>query len=248
MSHGFPMQRLLACQSMSIPILVGIVEDDDGFRRTLQRVFDSAADFRVAAACANAESALQQIPAAQCQLVMMDIGLPGMSGIDCLRNLKSLVPGLQVVMLTAFDDNDNLFHSLVAGADGYLLKRCDRDRLLEAVREIASGGAPISPQMARRMIEYFHHFKGAEPALPPAVSDGVIQCLTGREQEVLALLAKGFTPKEVASELNISWQTVRNFIKSIYDKLHVHNRTDAVLKYLGRVPAADLRRIDPSAH
>ncbi len=242
MSYGWSPRFPLICPSISMQIQVGIVEDDAGYRRTLQRVFDSAPDFRVTAACANAESALEQIPMAQCQLVMMDIGLPGMSGIECVRALKTRLPGLQVVMLTAFDDSDNLFHSLAAGADGYLLKRCDRDRLLEAVRDIANGGAPISPQVARRMIEYFHQLKTGVPVAPKVAPDEAVHTLTAREQEVLALLAQGFTPKEVASELDISWQTVRNFIKSNYDKLHVHNRTDAVLKYLGRVPAADLRR------
>lgn len=221
-------------------IRLAIVEDDAGYRQTLQHVFDIAPDFCVAVACANGESAVRQIPGAACDLVLMDINLPGMSGVDCLRELKTLAPGLRVVMLTAFDDNDNLFRSLVAGADGYLLKRFARDRLLEVVREIAEGGAPISPQIARRMVEYFHQLKMPDPAamVVGQTPDNGVQNLTAREQEVLALLTRGFTPKEVASELNISWQTVRNFIKSIYDKLHVHNRTDAILKYLGRVPAA----------
>lgn len=218
---------------------MAIVEDDQGFRHTLERVFSGAPDFAVVAACANGETALRQIPGTGCQLVIMDINLPGMSGIDCLRALKAQAAGLRVVMLTAFDDNDNLFKSLVAGADGYLLKRFARDRLLDAVREIVAGGAPISPQIARRMVEYFHHLNTVEPAAPARrgpPSDADVQKLTVREQEVLALLARGRTPKEVADELRISWQTVRNFIKAIYDKLHVHTRTDAVLKYLGQTP------------
>ena len=223
------------------------MEDDSGFRQTLRRVFSSAPDFRVVAACANGESAVRQIPDAGCQLVLMDIKLPGMSGIDCLRELKARMAGVRIVMLTAFDDNDNLFKSLMAGADGYLLKRFARDRLLEAVRDIVAGGAPISPQIARRMVEYFHQLKSPAPAAPfPGEPPGVkAQNLTAREQEVLALLAGGLTPKEVAAKLNISWQTVRNFIKSIYDKLHVHTRTDAVLKYLGREPAAGTNRSAP---
>jgi DNA-binding NarL/FixJ family response regulator len=224
---------------MSEPIAVAIVEDDSGYRQTLERVFGSAAEFRVVAACANGEAAVQAIPTADCQLVMMDINLPGMSGIDCLRRLKVLVPGIRVVMLTAFDENDRLFESLMAGADGYLLKRAARNRMLETVREIMAGGAPISPQIARRMVEYFHRLKSLDASSAPADSaDPTCQNLTARERQVLDLLAKGFTPKEVAGELSISWQTVRNFIKSIYEKLQVHTRTDAILKYMGRSPEA----------
>jgi DNA-binding NarL/FixJ family response regulator len=219
----------------SIPL--GIVEDDSGYRQTLERVFGGAPDFQVAVACANGETALRQIPGAGCQLVLMDINLPGMSGIECLRELKQRVAGVRVVMLTAFDDNDNLFTSLLAGADGYLLKRFARARLLEAVREIVTGGAPISPQIARRMVEYFHQLQTKPDVASQAQAPGAeVRSLTSREQEVLALLAAGHTPKEVADKLQISWQTVRNFIKSIYEKLHVHTRTDAVLKYLGRAP------------
>jgi len=225
---------------MNNPARLAIVEDDTGFRHTLERVFGSAPDFEVVAACANGEAALRRIPGADCHLVIMDINLPGLSGIECLRALKGRVAGLRVVMLTAFDDNDNLFKSLVAGADGYLLKRFARERLLEAVREIIAGGAPISPQIARRMVEYFHQLNTVKPDAParPGPAGAEVQNLTAREQEVLALLARGRTPKEVADELRISWQTVRNFIKSIYDKLHVHTRTDAVLKYLGQTPEA----------
>jgi DNA-binding NarL/FixJ family response regulator len=236
--HGTTHSPKLSSQAMSKPVRLAIVEDASGFRRTLEAVFGSAPDFEVAAACANGEDALRQIPGARCQMVIMDINLPGMSGIDCLRELKALVPGLRVVMLTAFDDNENLFKSLAAGADGYLLKRFARDRLLEAVRDILNGGTPISPQIARMMIEYFHktHASGSESPAAALSPGSEVASLTAREREVLALLAQGYTPKEVADQLRISWPTVRNFIRFIYDKLHVHTRTDAVLKYLGRAP------------
>lgn len=221
---------------MKTAIRIGIVEDHAGYRETLEYIFKNTPDFQVAAACANGEVALTQIPKVKCNLVLMDIDLPGQSGIDCMQALKAQVPGLRVVMLTAYDDNDKLFQSLMAGADGYLLKRVASSRLLEALREIAGGGAPISPQIARRMVEYFHNFKTASvPTIPRRVSpDSAVEELTAREREVLELLAGGVTPKEVAVKLNISWQTVRNHIRFIYDKLQVHTRTDAVLKYLGR--------------
>jgi DNA-binding NarL/FixJ family response regulator len=224
---------------MKSMIRVAIVEDHAGYRETLEQIFADTSDFKVTASCANAEAALKQIPDANCNLVLMDINLPGQSGIDCLRTLKAQNPVLRVVMLTSYDDNESLFQSLMAGADGYLLKRVARSRLLEALRDIVAGGAPISPQIARRMVEYFHKLK--TPGMPGLVrrsSEDVTAELTAREKEVLELLAGGATPKEVAARLNISWQTVRNHIRFIYDKLHVHTRTDAVLKFLGHSVAS----------
>ena len=226
--------------SKNRPIRIAIVEDHTGYRETLVQMFGTARDFHVTAACPNAENALVQIPKAGCDMVLMDINLPGQSGIDCLRRLKAQMPGLRVVMLTAYDDNDNLFQSLVAGADGYLLKRVSQRKLFEALRDIASGGAPISPQIARRMVEYFHKLKHLDlPTAQAVASPSDMATLTAREREVLSLLADGSTPKEVAEKLNISWQTVRNHTRVIYEKLHVHTRTDAVLKYLGRLPASE---------
>lgn len=227
---------------MSRVIRVAIVEDHSGFREALGELFASFPDFRVVASCPNAETALRRIPQLGCDLVLLDINLPGKSGIECLRVLRPQMPGTKMVMLTAYDDNDNLFQSLLAGADGYLLKRTQRNRLIEQLRDIAAGGAPISPQIARRMVEYFHKIntQGTEAPLP-APDPGVTTDLTAREKEILGHLADGCTPKEVAASLNISWQTVRNHIRVIYEKLHVHTRTDAVLKYLGRSPASERR-------
>ena len=221
---------------MKAMIQIAIVEDHAGYRETLGQIFGNTSDFKVVAICPNAEAALAQIPKLKCNLVLMDINLPGQSGIDCLRALKAQLPELRVVMLTSYDDNDKLFQSLMAGADGYLLKRVVTARLLEALRDIVAGGAPISPQIARRMVEYFHKLNTSKTApIPEALpADAAVAELTAREREVLELLAGGATPKEVAAKLNISWQTVRNHIRFIYDKLHVHTRTDAVLKYLGR--------------
>ena len=226
---------------MGQPIGIAIVEDDAGLRETLQQVFGSTPDFRVVGAFGDGESAARQLPTKLPDVVLMDINLPGISGIECLRQLKAALPKVRVIMVTVYDDNDNLFQSLLAGADGYLLKRATRLRLLESVREIVGGGAPISPSVARRMVEYFHQLQGQEqrkPAEAAAVAMD-LQGLTGREQEVLAKLAAGFAPKEVAAELGISWDTVRNHITNIYAKLHVHSRSEAILKYLGRKPETE---------
>ena len=225
---------------MSQPIRIAVVEDDDGLRETFQQVFGSAPDFRVVGAWPDAEAALHQLPAKPPDVVLMDINLPGMSGIECVRQLKTILPKVRVIMVTVYDDNDSLFQSLVAGADGYLLKRATRLRLLDSVREIVSGGAPISPQVARRMVEYFHHLKapGKERPAEAVTAAMDLQVLTAREQAVLAKLAEGFAPKEIASELGISWDTVRNHTTNIYEKLHVHSRSEAILKYLGRKPGS----------
>jgi len=223
---------------MSQPIRIAIVEDDAGLRDTFQQIFGSAPDFRVVGAWGDAETAVRQLPAKTPDVVLMDINLPGMSGIECLRRLKQTMPKVRVIMVTVYDDNDSLFQSLVAGADGYLLKRASRLRLLDSVREIVAGGAPISPQVARRMVEYFHQLKNQDQrgrAETPAITME-LQDLTAREQAVLAKLAEGFAPKEVATELGISYDTVRNHTTSIYNKLHVHSRSEAILKYLGRKP------------
>jgi DNA-binding NarL/FixJ family response regulator len=227
-------------ESRSHPIRIAIVEDDAGLLETLQQVFGAAPDFRIVAACQNAEDALEQFPTAAPEVVLMDINLPGMSGIECLRRLKEVLPKVRVIMLTVYDDNHSLFQSLVGGADGYLLKRSTRRRMVEMVREIVGGGAPISPQVARRMVEYFHHLQGSETQGLPAsaMASPEMESLTAREQEVLAKLAEGLVPKEVASELGITWETVRNHITNIYGKLHVRSRTEAVLKYLGRQPGS----------
>jgi DNA-binding NarL/FixJ family response regulator len=223
---------------MSQPIRLAIVEDDTGLREVLQRIFSSAADFRVVLTCPDGETAAREIPAKAPNVVLMDINLPGMSGIECLREIKKSLPRVKVVMVTVYDDDDRLFESLVSGADGYLLKRATRNRFLEAVREIVQGGAPISPKIARRMVEYFHQIHTQPNVSPPSPSTEMeLQTLTAREYEVLAKLAEGLAPKEVASDLAISWDTVRNHITNIYTKLHVHSRSEAILKYLGRKPS-----------
>ena len=208
-------------------ISVSLVEDDPGVRANLANMIDGTPGFQCRAAYADGMVALKGIPANRPEVVLMDINLPGMLGIECVRQLKALVPDVPVLMLTVYDDSERIFQSLMAGATGYLLKRTPKDKLLEAIREIASGGAPMSRQIARRVVRYFQEISqmADTPRRAPEV-----ETLTAREGQVLALLAKGHAYKEIADLLSISFETVR----TIYDKLHVHSRTEATLKYLGK--------------
>ena len=212
-------------------ISVSVVEDDPGVRANLINLIDGAPGFNCCAAYADGPSALIGIPVNRPDVVLMDINLPGMLGTECVRQLKATAPGVPVLMLTVYDDSEQIFKSLMAGATGYLLKRTPKDKLLEAIREISNGGAPMSRQIARRVVQYFQDVNqlAATPRRAPEV-----ETLTRREMEVLALLAKGFAYKEIADVMNISFETVRTYVRSIYDKLHVHSRAEATIKYHGR--------------
>lgn len=212
-------------------IAVSLVEDDPDVRTNLAKMIDGSPGFRCLAAYPDGMAALKDIPGCRPDVVLMDINLPGMLGPDCVRQLKALAPSLPVLMLTMYDDSEQVFKSLMAGATGYLLKRTPKDKLLEAIREITSGGAPMSRQIARRVVQFFQEIKEAPKEIQRAPE---IRNLTEREGQVLAALAKGHSYKEIADLLNISFETVRTHMRSIYEKLHVHSRTEAVLKYLGR--------------
>ena len=216
---------------MSKTIKVSLVEDDPLVRANLTRMIDSAPGFHCLAAYPDGPAALSQIPGNPPDVVLMDINLPGMLGTDCVEQLKGLAPDLPVLMLTVYDDSEQIFKSLQAGATGYLLKRTPKKNLLEAIKEIHSGGAPMSRQIARRVVQFFTETKQLQRKASPAPE---VDALTDREQQVLAALAKGYAYKEIAAILNISFETVRTYIRSIYDKLHVHSRTEATLKFLGR--------------
>ena len=179
----------------------------------------------------SGKSALSKLPRERPDVVLMDIHLPKMSGIECARALKAILPETQIIMLTVYEDSDALFKSLMAGANGYLVKRTPRPKLLEALREICAGGAPMSRSIARKVVDFFHQTSRlpAAPGQPPE-----LQTLTPREQEILASLAKGHSYKEIAAELGISGDTTRKHMVRIYEKLHVHSRTEAILKFLGR--------------
>ena len=205
-------------------ISVAIVEDNPEVRRNLSRYIDGAAGFRCTHLCASAEEALRTIPQAPPDVVLMDIQLPGMSGIACTASLKAALPSLPVMMLTVYEDTDAIFRALKAGASGYLLKRSDPSKLLEAITQLHHGGAPMTDQIARKVIESFHQTK---PAAHPQDK------LTAREEEILEQLANGYVTKEIADKLAITPATVRFHLKHIYDKLHVRSRVEAVIKYLG---------------
>lgn len=212
-------------------IQVSVVEDDAGVRANLAKMIDSSPGFHCQAAYPDGPTALKQIPVNRPDVVLMDINMPGMLGTECVRKLKTVAPDVPVLMLTVYDDSEQIFKSLQAGATGYLLKRTSKDKLLEAIREITDGGAPMSRQIARRVVRYFH--EASQLATAPQRAPEV-ETLTDREEQVLALLAKGHAYKEIADLLNISFETVRSYVRTIYDKLHVHSRTEATLKYLGR--------------
>jgi len=200
-------------------------------RASLADMIDRTPGFQCLAAYADGPSALKDIPANRPNVVLMDINLPGMQGTECVRRLKTVAVDVPVLMLTVYDNSEQVFKSLKAGAMGYLLKRTPKEKLLEAIREVNSGGAPMSRQIARRVVQFFQEIDQM-PA--DAQQSPEIATLTEREEQVLASLAKGHLYKEIADLLDISFETVRTHVRSIYEKLHVHSRTEATLKYLGR--------------
>jgi DNA-binding NarL/FixJ family response regulator len=208
--------------SSSRPITICVVEDDAGFRSGLERLFGRTQDFRCLGCFASGEAGLQAIPGIKPDVVMMDLNLPGMNGADCVRKLKALLPSLQIVMLTVYEDPEQIYNALSAGAMGYLLKQTPPAELLSAIRDVHAGGAPMSSQIARKVVLSFQS--------APATSDA--EGLSAREREVLDYLAQGFLIKEIGEKLGIGFDTVRTYVRRIYEKLHVHSRAQAVAKFL----------------
>jgi DNA-binding NarL/FixJ family response regulator len=206
-------------------ISVSIVEDNDKLRATLARLIDRAEGFRCVSQYANAEDALKDLPQVRPDVVLMDINLPGMNGVQCVRQLKTLLPQVQVMMLTVYEDTDNIFNALAAGASGYMLKRTSSKELLEAIQDVQRGGSPMTMHIARKVVQSFQHTAAtAQPA----------ENLSEREQQVLDCLTQGLMYKEIAEKLGISYETVHTYIRRIYEKLQVRTRTEAVAKFLRR--------------
>jgi len=208
-----------------MPVTVSIVEDNEQLRGTLARVIGRVEGFRCVSHYGTAEAALEGLPKAKPDVVLMDINLPGINGVECVRQLKQLLPDTQSVMLTVYEDTENIFNALAAGAAGYLLKRTKSAELIEAIREVHRGGSPMTTHIARKVTQ---SFMKTGPSSRPAEN------LSEREQEVLDCLSKGFFYKEIADKLGISYETVHTYIRRIYEKLQVRTRTEAVAKFLRR--------------
>jgi len=206
-------------------ISVSIVEDSNQVRNTLTRMISRAEGFRCVSDYANAEAALEALPKERPEVVLMDINLPGMNGVECVRKLKQIAPEIQIVMLTVYEDTENIFNALAAGASGYLLKRTPRAELLDAIRDVQQGGSPMTTHIARKVVLSFQK---------PAPANQPTENLSPREQEVLDCLSQGLIYKEIADKLSISYETVHTYIRRIYEKLQVRTRTEAVAKFLRR--------------
>jgi DNA-binding NarL/FixJ family response regulator len=207
-------------------INVGIVEDNKKISEGLAILIDGSDGFRCKTAYGTAEEALRKFPLENPDVVLMDINLPGISGIECIIRLKEILPHVQIMMLTVYEDDDLIFKSLVAGATGYILKRTPPTELLDAIKVIHGGGSPMSDQIARKVVQAFQQM---------GRSTKETENLSDRETEILSYLSKGFYDKEIADKLFISVKTVRTHLRNIYRKLEVRSRTEAVLKYLQKI-------------
>lgn len=206
------------------PITVGLVEDSAAFRTRLRDFIDASDDLRCVCTCADGASALATLPCHAPQVVLMDLQLPDCSGIDCTHRLKSVLPATEFMIFTVHEDSDQIFKALTAGASGYLLKRTPPIEVLAAIRDLSRGGAPMSSEIARKVVQLFRRH-------PPKPAD--THGLSPRQEDILKLLAQGYVPKEIAERLGITVETVRSYLKLIYQKLHVRTRTEAVIKYFG---------------
>jgi len=206
-----------------MPIKVSIIEDDDWIRENLAAQIRRTDGFTCDGVYSSGEEALAQVPGRAPDVILVDINLPKMDGIECVRKLKPLVPGLQILMLTVYEDSDRIFKSLLAGANGYLLKRTPQSEILAAIADVYRGNSPMTGHIARKVVQYFNQ---------RGVADNEVEKLSKRERQVLDRLAEGISYKEIADALTLSIDTVRMHIKGIYSKLHVHSRGEAVAKYV----------------
>lgn len=212
-------------------ITVCIVDDNKDIRSALEQIVIMSDGYRLLASFSSAEEAIEKIPSLHPQVVLMDINLGGMSGIECVRHLKPLFPDILYMMCTVYEEDEKIFEALSAGASGYILKKTAPGKLLEAIKELHEGGAPMSSQIARKVVAAF---RGKPLGEGPSMEDESIKILSNREKEILEHLSKGMLYKEIANSLFISPETVRKHVYHIYEKLHVNNRVEAVNKYFGR--------------
>ena len=206
-------------------IAIGIVEDDTRARKMFINWINSAPEFQVVCDFGSAESALARLVSFAPEIVLMDINLPNMNGVECVRRLKPFVPKTQFVMLTVYEDDDHIYNALQAGATGYLLKESSRPQLIAALQEVHRGGSPMASNIARKVCQLFQ--------LKTPKDTSATDELSTREREVLVLLARGFLYKEIADELKIAVPTVNSYIRRVYEKMHVRSRSQAVAKYSG---------------
>jgi DNA-binding NarL/FixJ family response regulator len=204
-------------------ITVSIVDDEKELCQSIATFVNGSPGFRCLSTYHSAEAALKHLPAENPEVVLMDIHMAGMSGIECAARLKALMPKAQILMLTVYEDTDQIFKALAAGASGYMLKRLTPARLLEAIKEVHEGGSPMSSSIARKVVASFQKAGRTDARQNP---------LSSREQMVLDCLAKGLTYKQTADQLGISITTIRSYLRRVYEKLHVQSRTEAVAKYL----------------
>ncbi|HUC84217.1 MAG TPA: response regulator transcription factor [Candidatus Acidoferrales bacterium] len=210
---------------LAMAITVSIVEDDRETRESLLNLLNGAAGLRCIGGYPTGEAALHAVPLQKPDVALVDINLPGMSGIECVAKLKARLPALQVLMLTTYEDSDLIFNSLRAGAKGYLIKNMPPVELIQAVAQVHAGGAPMPMQIARKVVDYFSEIERCASE---------VDKLSKREYEILTLLAKGELYKEIGDTLDISMSTVRTHVQHIYEKLHVQSRTEATRKFFGR--------------
>ncbi len=215
-----PKAGLALAAAMARSVLV--VEDDRGLREQLVKILNSAPGIRCVGACTSGEEAVRLVPVKKPEVVLMDIRLPGISGIDCVAELKHALPALQIIMLTVYEDSESIFRALKAGADGYLVKSSPPAKLLEAIQDVSKGGAPMSSPIARKVVQHFHLLRPADTRAGD---------LSPREREVLDLLACGYIYKEIGDKLGIGVETVRTYVKNICEKMHVRSRLEAVAKH-----------------
>ncbi|MBV4356988.1 response regulator [Pinibacter aurantiacus] len=218
---------------MNRNISVCIVDDTNDIRLALEEIINMADGYDLIGSFSNGEEALEKLPDLKPEVVLMDINLGGMTGIECVKKLKPLNPDMLFMMCTVYEEDDKIFEALSAGANGYILKKTAPGKLLEAIKELKEGGAPMSSLIARKVVAAFQN-KPAAVAATAEGSDDLIDALSNREKEILKFLSKGMLYKEIGVQLGISHETVRKHVYHIYEKLHVNSRIEAVNKYYGR--------------